>query len=137
MTAITVTSAQVALIKPVASVTFNAICNTTITKGELVFFSSSNGRLARTSASGAGTAKCVGMALESGTAGQTISVLQRGLVYGATLSGNYGADVYASDTTGGLDTAAGTVSLIVGKVFPMPDNPASLTKVLYINAPSL
>ncbi len=75
-----------------------------------------------------------GLCLKSGNANATTSVIRRGILsLGAALDAlAYGATVYLSDTDGELDTAAGTVSTVIGKVIPgygdtTPD------KLLYVN----
>ena len=59
-----------------------------------------------------------GIALKDVAAGEALTALRKGLVDigdGFTAMA-FGAPVYLSDTDGGLDTAAGTVSTIVGYV---------------------
>ena len=51
-------------------------------------------------------------------AGMAITAVKRGTLYGHTFSGVTGTKVYLSDTDGKIDTAAGTVSVIVGEVVP-------------------
>jgi hypothetical protein len=71
--------------------------------------------------SSAGEAAVRGIACNSGTlAGATVTVMKRGLLdVGVALDAMaYGAPVYLSNTDGTLDTAAGTVSTIVGYVVP-------------------
>jgi hypothetical protein len=71
--------------------------------------------------------------LNAAGAGQAVSVLVRGHVYGFTVSGMNGdALAYLSDTAGYLDTANGTMTVNCGRVTCLTD--ASLTKVLYICA---
>jgi hypothetical protein len=72
-----------------------------------------------------------GIALKSVAAGQPVPVLVRGVVFGFTVSGlAYDAAVYVSDTAGSLADAAGTTSLVAGRVVPLTDR--GLTKVLYV-----
>lgn len=47
-----------------------------------------------------------------------------------------GAAVYASDTAGRLDTAAGTVSIVLGRVICVHENASGLKKLLRLMIPS-
>jgi hypothetical protein len=135
MADITVTAAQVGVVFPDEAEIYTAIAGTTITAGAAVFFNTTTGRLALADGSGAGTAIVHGIALNGAGAGQAVSLLKRGHVYGYTLAGDYNSLAYLSDTnTGILGDAAGTVSVVVGRVVPLADSAA--TKVLYVNAPS-
>lgn len=134
MAAITVTPANVRMIFPHFAEAYPAVAGVALTAGQLVHFNSA-GKLILTDADSAGTALCDGMCLESCGAGQATSYLVRGHVAGFTVSAlAYRVLVYASDVAGGVDTAAGTVSLTIGRVLPMSDS--SFTKVLYFYAPS-
>lgn len=132
MAAIAVTAAQVSLVFPLAAEVFDFIAEEAIERGQLVYVTATGG-VKKASAAAAGTAGVRGMALTKAGAGQGISVLKRGHVAGATISGlAYDAAVYAADTAGGLDTAAGTVSVVAGRVVPLSDS--ARTKVLYFSA---
>lgn len=137
MTVITPVADRVALLNPDTAFTFNAFAGATLSAGDLVYINSSTGRLVKTNAGASGTAKCAGMVLKSAAAGQVVTVIGRGWIGGFSPSGSYYSDLYASDTAGAVDTAAGTVSLVVGKVMPLPDDYGTPTKILYINAPNL
>jgi hypothetical protein len=110
---------------------FSFIAAATITAGQPVYFTSA-GKVDVADANGSGTDTFAGIALEGGGAGQVISVLKRGHVYGFTLAGAYGSLAYVSNTVGELADAAGSTSLVAGHVVPLTDK--ALTKVLYINA---
>lgn len=112
----------------------NLIAGVAVTPGQAVFFSTTTGLAALSNAGSAGTTKFAGIALESRGANQAVSVLKRGHCAGFTLSGNYSSLAYLNDTNGVIGDAAGTNSKVVGVVVPLPDNPSSPTKVLYINA---
>jgi hypothetical protein len=72
-----------------------------------------------------------GIYLQTVKAGQTVDLLISGYVQGYDLSGlAYDAAVYVSDTVGKLADAAGTTSLMVGRVFPIND--PDKTKVLRV-----
>ncbi len=85
--------------------------------------------------SAAGTARVMGIALNAAGVGQAVSVILQGHIEGFALSGvAYDAPVYLSDNNSGiLGDAAGTVSVVVGRVMPLSDK--SLSKVLYVNPP--
>lgn len=51
-------------------------------------------------------------------AGMPITAVAKGVLDGWTFSGDTNSPVYLSDTDGRLDTAAGTVSKVVGKIVP-------------------
>lgn len=131
MADITRTKAKVALLFPEESEKFSFIAAATIEAGQPLYLNSS-GKVDLADANGSGTDTFFGLALESGGAGQVISVLKRGHVAGFTLSGAYGSAAYVSNTVGELADAAGGTSLVVGHVVPLSDK--ALTKVLYINA---
>lgn len=133
MSAITVTAAQVAVLYPSKSEIYSLEAAEAITKGQAVYVNS-NGKAALADASAAGTLITVGIALDSVGAGQALSVLKAGFVAGATLTGlAYGDPVYVSDTAGGLDTAAGTVSKVIGRVAPV-NQAGNIQKALYIQS---
>lgn len=134
MADIALTAARIAAVFPDQAEIVTGIAGATITAGAAVYWDSS-GNLALSDGSAAGTAIVAGIALTGGGAGQAISVLKRGHVYGFTLAGAYHSAVYLSDTDAGiLGDAAGTVSVVVGRVVPLPDS--SRTKVVYVNTPS-
>lgn len=62
-----------------------------------------------------------GIAMRSAESGGAITFVRRGIIsLGPTALSAlaYGANVFLSDTDGMLDTAAGTVSTVIGKVVP-------------------
>jgi hypothetical protein len=130
MTDIALTAAQIAAVYPEKAEIFPFITAETITPGQPVFLDS-NGKVELADANGSGEQQIRGIALTGGGAGDAISILKKGHVYGYTISGlAYDAIVYLSDTVGALADASGTLAVNVGRVVPMPD--ASLTKVLYV-----
>jgi hypothetical protein len=95
--------------------------------GEAVYFNSAM-KLVKSNAGAAGTAKFAGIVV--GIIDQAASFLKRGFCAGLDVSAmNIGDKLYLSDTAGALDTAAGTVSLVVGYVSVMGG-----VKLAYINA---
>jgi len=133
MADIVVTAAQIAPVYVGEAEIYTMIAGVAVTAGQAVYQVTTTGLLALSDGSGAGTALCHGIALETKGIGQAVSVLKRGHVAGYTLAGNYGSSAFLSDTNSGiLADAAGTVSVVVGKVIALPDSAA--TKVLYVNA---
>jgi hypothetical protein len=84
-----------------------------------------NGKFSAADGSAAPTADVYGVTLKKVKAGRPVTAIAKGIVGGLDLSGlAYGASVFLSDTDGGrLSTAAGTVSVTVGKVIPSPVTP--------------
>lgn len=133
MADITVTAAQVAAVFPDKAEIYDFEAAETITAGQALFLDS-NGKVKLADADAAGEQQFRGIALTGGGAGQAISVLKRGHVYGFNLSGMaYNAVAYQSNTTGALADAAGTLTVNVGRVVSVNDS-GTLTKVLYIDA---
>jgi hypothetical protein len=134
MTAIAVTAAQVGLVDPEKATVKSYIAGSTITKGQPVAMDT-DGTVDPADASAGGGylyEQVVGVALNGGGAGQAIDVVSVGEVYGFTVSGmNSGDLVYVSDTAGSLDTAAGTVTVIVGRISPLTN--VSVTEVIRLD----
>ena len=90
-----------------------------ITAGALVRLDTSTGKWTNANGSSAGEARVWGIATRTVVAGEPLTAIRNGVMDGWDLSGlAYDASVYASDTDGRLDTAAGTVSLVIGRVIP-------------------
>ena len=117
MAAIAVTAAKVGLVDPLNATVKTYLAGATITKGQVVAMAT-DGTVDPADASAGGGylyEQVVGVAISAGGAGQAIDVVSVGEVYGFTVSGMDSGDlVYVSDTAGSLDTAAGTVTVIVG-----------------------
>lgn len=127
------TSANVRRADPRHDVVIDFIAAVAIDAGQALYINSS-GKAALADASAAGTAVCVGIALESVQAGQVVPALYQGFVSGFDLSSvAYNTLIKVSDTAGDLDNGAGspTVSAPVGRVMPGTDG--SLTKMLYVD----
>lgn len=107
----------------------DGIAGETLAVGDVVYYNSS-GKLVKSDASAAGTAKIAGIV--TAIQGRGVTVLKAGHVAGFGVSGlAYAAKVYLSDTAGKLADAAGTVSVVAGVVVPISDE--SRTKTLYVN----
>lgn len=133
MADLTVTANDVSNASPSFSVVIDLIAAVTITAGQGVYINSS-GKAALADASAAGTAVCVGVALEGGGANQNIPVLVMGFTDGLGVSGvAYNTIISVSDTAGAFDNGAGspTVSAPIGRVVPATDG--SLTKLVFVN----
>lgn len=132
MTAIALTAAQIATPHENRTEIYTLIAAEAVTVGQAIY-TNANGKAALADASAAGTLVDVGIALNNAGAGQAVSVLYRGFVAGYTVGAMaYGAAVYVSDTAGGLDTAAGTVSKQIGKIRPREQNGAPVP-MLYVD----
>ena len=132
MTVITVTTAEVSKAEMGGVKIRNLIAGVDITAGQLLHIDA-NGKWGVADGNGVSPAnRFRAIALESRKAGQPLAGLEEGMIYGFDLSGlAFDATVYVSDTAGSLDTAAGTTSLAVGKVYPVADV-KTIKKVLYV-----
>lgn len=89
----------------------------TIAPGDAVRLDTTTGKFTKANGSSSGEARAWGVAV-SNRAG-VVTAVADGVIEGFDLAAlAYDADVYLSDTDGKLDTAAGTVSKIVGRVIP-------------------
>lgn len=132
MADLTVTAAQVAPVFPDDARIRSYIAAVAITAGQAVYRTSA-GKADLADANGSGTLQFRGIALESVAAGQPVSVIEDGEVYGFTLSGvAYDGKVYVSNTAGALADAAGGSTIVAGRCNNLTDG--SLTKVLYVRA---
>lgn len=133
MADLTLTAAQVAPVFPQLAEIYSGILAATVTQGQANYLVAASGTYGVADANDSGKEQFRGLALEGGGAGQAISILKEGHVYGYDLSGmDYDDLVYLSDTAGKLADAAGTMEVVVGRVVPLTDS--SLTKVLYVDA---
>lgn len=133
MADVAVTAAQVRDASRVnMAVKTELIAAVAITAGQAIYLDS-NGKAALADASAAGTAVCIGIALEAAAIGQAVPILVDGFVTGFTISGlAYGALVKVSDTAGALDSGGSpTVSAPVGRVWSLGDSDA--TKVIWLH----
>jgi hypothetical protein len=134
MTDIALTAAQVSLAFPNAQTNeiVDFIATEAITKGQAVYLLTT-GKVGVADANASGKQQFRGIALANAAAGKPVSVLKKGVLYGYTISGlNADAMVYLSDTAGALADAAGTMTVVCGRVISLTD--PSLTKVLYVDA---
>lgn len=135
MTDLVVTAANVARVYPRnnADEVFDFVAAAAITAGQVLYLTST-GKVDLYDSNGSGTLQLLGLALNKAAAGQAVSVLKRGWVYGFAITGlAYFAPVYGSNTAGALGDAAGSSSNLCGRVLALSDN-GNLTKVLYFSA---
>lgn len=119
MAAITVTAADVAPAKIIEQSTGPA--GEVIDAGEVVRFDATTGKYVLANGTGAATAAGpLGVAITGGTTNIAISVLHKGyLDTGDALDAlTFTAPVYLANVAGGLDSSAGSVSTVVGRVVP-------------------
>lgn len=89
-----------------------------ITAGAPVYIDA-NGKWINGNGGAAGTARIYGLATKTVIAQEPLTVVKLGTFDGFELSGlAYDAPVYLSNTVGRLADAAGTVSVLVGRVVP-------------------
>jgi hypothetical protein len=133
MADIALVAANIARVFPQSDEVSDFVAAATITAGQALYLTSA-GKVDLYDSNGSGTLQFLGVALNGGGAGQAISVLKRGFVYGFTISGlAYFAPVYGSNTAGAFADAAGSSSLVTGRVLALP-NSSLYTKVLYVQA---
>lgn len=89
-----------------------------ILAGAPVFIAPATALFTNALGTNAANARAVGIALRTVAAGEALTVLRSGVLDGYTLTQAYDAPIYLSDTSGRLGDAAGTVTLVVGRVIP-------------------
>ncbi len=129
MADIAVTAAKVGLVDPAKATVRSYIATETITKGQAVYITTA-GKVGVADANDAGKQQFRGIALNGGGAGQAIDVCHEGELYGFTLAGNADSLAYLSNTAGALADAAGTMTVVCGRVVCLADK--DLTKVLRV-----
>lgn len=108
-----------------------AIAAVTLANGDALYLTSA-GKYDLCDGNGSGTKQFRGICLTAAGAGQSIDILERGAIGGFDVSGlAYDALIYVGDTAGDLADAAGTVTIVVGRVVPMSDS--DLTKVIEVD----
>ena len=132
MAAISLTAAHIGLVDPIKARVKSFIAAATIAKGQAVYIDTT-GKVDLSDGNAAGTYQCIGIALAAAGAGQAVDICMEGELYGFDLSGvAYGGAVYVGDVAGALETAAGTVTVIIGKCTSLTNK--DLTKVLFVSA---
>lgn len=106
-----------------------------ITAGAPVRLDTTTGKWTNANGTTSGEARVWGIATRTVVAGEALTAVRNGVMDGFDLSGmNYDANVFVGDADGRLDTAAGTVSTIVGRVIPATATPlgTAFDKVLSV-----
>lgn len=135
MTAITIATTGVTEVFADKNDVFQLIAAEAITAGQPVYQTTA-GKAGIADANGSGKQQVRGIALYDCAAGKPCAILRRGYISGYALSGvAYDGAVYLSDTAGSLDDAAGTMTVIVGRVEALTD--PDLTKVLFVDCDHL
>jgi hypothetical protein len=132
MAAITIVAAEVAPVYVVEQIT--GTISEAVTAGQYNRIDTTTGIRALGNATlAAEVGSFGGLALVSVGANQGITSIRKGIVsLGGALSAlAYGVSVYLADADGGLNTVAGTVSTVVGRVIPGYGN-TTPDKLLYI-----
>lgn len=130
MTAIALTAAQVSRVFPQMDQVISVRLAETVTVGQAAYQTSS-GTFGVADANASGRQQFRGIFLQGGAAGDVVPLLKEGYLYGYTLAGNPDTPVYLSDTAGSLDDAAGTMTVVCGRVATLADG---TTKILYVEA---
>lgn len=91
-----------------------------LTAGQYARLDTATGKLTKGNGSSAGEARSGGIVLNTVAAGETATIVRKGIVdLGDALNAlAWDADVFLSNTDGTLGTTAGTVSKVVGTVVP-------------------
>ena len=131
MTDLALEASKIALTNPQEAEVDFAICAVAVTAGQSLFVNS-DGKAALADADVSGAQQTRYLALEAGAIGQSISVLIRGHVFGFTITQAYDAPIYQSDTAGTLGDSVGTLTVPVGIIKAISDDP-TLTKILDFN----
>lgn len=130
MADVAVTAAQVAEVMPQLSHIVNVKLAATVTAGQ-VGYQLTAGTFGLADANDSGLEQARGIYLDGGVAGQVVRLLIYGPLYGFTVSSMNGdAVLYLSNTAGALADAAGTMTVVIGRVFVLTDG----TKVAWIDA---
>ena len=110
---------------------FDFVAGVTITRGQIVYQVAA-GTLALADANDAGKLQPVGVALKAGVAGDAISVMRKGHLYGFTITQDRGVHVWLSNTPGALADAAAGTAQPVGRIVSLADKP-NYTKIMYVD----
>ncbi len=131
MADITRTKQQISVVYPHKAEIDNGVAAAALEAGMPVYIDS-NGKYNKADANGAGSNKFRGIALETVGAGQPVSVLVKGELFGYTLTGAYDAPLYVSETAGELADAAGSTSLVAGHIVALHRSNGTATKILKV-----
>jgi hypothetical protein len=106
-----------------------------ILAGGAVRIDTTTGKFTNSNGTTAPEARIYGIATKSVAAGEPVTAIRKGELDGFTFSQAYDAAIYLSDTDGRLGDAAGTVSVIVGRVVPTTGEPLGTAndKILFVD----
>lgn len=93
-----------------------------VTAGAPVRIDTTTGRFTNANGSAADEARAYGIATKTVAAGQSLTAIRRGVLGGFDFDSGptaFDAAIYLSDTDGRIADAAGTVSVVVGRVLPV------------------
>jgi len=127
---LTVTAANVAVVRPLDAVIRSYIAVAAITAGQAVYFTTA-GKAGVADANDSGKIQFRGIALKTVGAGQAVDVLHEGEIYGFESLGNADTILYLSNTAGKLATSSGSTAVAAGRVVCLSDSP-TLTKVVRV-----
>jgi hypothetical protein len=129
-----VTANKVSVVESIMQMTLPAA--EAITAGAIVRIDTTTGRFTNANASSAGEARVYGVAARTVPAGMPVTAIRKGVMDGFNLDSQaYDAAIYASNTDGIMADAAGTTSLVVGRVIPGTSNNigAGHDKLLFVD----
>lgn len=133
MTDIVRTASQAGLVFPQWAEVYDVILAETVVALQPAYQLTS-GKFGLADANAAGKQQARGIFLTGGGANQAATLLKRGHVYGYTVSAlNADVQLFLSDNVGEIADAAGTMSVVIGRVVALSNLP-TLTKVTYIDA---
>lgn len=128
------TAAQVSAVYPTKAEIYPHIALEAIGAGQVVYADATTGKVGIADGNVAAKDQARGIALQTVGAGQAVDVLQRGHVYGFTLTNqDYEDLLYLSDTVGDMcdDADGSTSNAVVGRVVGLSDS--AITKVVFVD----
>jgi len=110
---------------------FAGTAGATLTTGDVVCISGSDGKVYKADADDSAKRPAVGVIGKGGDSGAKVEIITRGIIAGMT-SATSGSRVFLSGTAGGTVDTAPTNAQILGFVVP-PETAAATNTVYYIN----
>lgn len=112
-----VTANKVNVVESIKQLTLPAI--EAITAGMVMRLDTATGKFTKANGTAAGEARGKWIATKTVAAGEAVTGIENGVMDGYDLAAlDYDAPIYLSDTDGRLADAAGTVSVVIGRVIP-------------------
>ena len=131
MADLAVTASRVNVVCPQNAETFSGIATEAIAPGQIVY-QLATGKYGVAAANVAGKQQARGYALRGAAAGEGFGALKRGIAAGFTVPQAADAQLFLSNTPGGVGDAAGLMAVPIGRVVVSPDSP-DLTKLVYFD----